>query len=538
MQPAAAPTDKHLVQAIDTLLEQTFTTDRPGAAIIVARDGRAVYRKGFGLADLEHAIPIEPGMVFRIASLTKQFTAVAILMLVAQGKLSLTDELGALFPDYPAHGRMITVEQLLAHTSGLTDSFLLPKMIQESYKDISLEECIVLFKDLPLDFPPGTWWKYSNDGYLLLGMIIESISGVSYERFLEEHIFHPLGMHHTFYDRTTQAVPGRVMGYQYAPAGFERADYGSTPWPHAAGGLLSSVDDLLLWDEALYTDRLIDRSLLERAFTPALLSARVSTHYGYGWGIAEYEGHGLLEHEGGSIGFRSFALRIPDWHVFVAVLMNSSLGDASLALLALRMAALTIGKPYQPPMPISLDPERIAALVGVYQFYQQYELTITSEGERLFIWPTGWVREEVYASSPTELFPPRSHTRYRVVCDAAGEVTALEWHDRLGPVRVYRKTAKPLPRKRGSVPVNPALYDSYVGEYRIGPYVIDIFHESGGLSALVTGEAKQILVPESETVFFIEDADISVVFEKDQSGYVGGLVVHRAGQEYFCKKQA
>src|SRR5580704_5855973 len=197
-QPARSggPANGDLTAAIDDIMSKTYKPDHPGAAVIAVKDGKVVFRKGYGMANLELGVPIRPEMVFRLGSITKQFTTVAILMLAEQGKLSVTDE--------------ITIENLLTHTSGVKNYTSLPEWLPLWRKDMTVTDLIALFKDKPLDFAPGEKWSYSNSGYILLGAIIEKVSGQKYEDFIEKRIFAPIGMTHSFYDHTDRLIPGRV----------------------------------------------------------------------------------------------------------------------------------------------------------------------------------------------------------------------------------------------------------------------------------------------------------------------------------------
>src|SRR5262245_14603121 len=350
-----AMTNQELAEAIDALLAEAYQPDGPGAAVVVVKDGETLFRKGYGLANLELGVPIAPDMVFRLASITKQLTAVAILMLAEQGALALDNDIAAFFPDYPTQGHTITVEHLLTHTSGIRSYTSMPEWLPLWRKDFTVAELIELFKDQPMDFAPGEKWAYNNSGYILLGSIIEKVSGKTYEQFLQQQIFEPLGMRHSYYDSTARIIPRRVSGYGKGREGYENAPYLSMTQPHAAGALASSVDDLALWDAGLYTDRLIKPETLRRAFISSTLSDGGATDYGYGWGVGEYAGHRTVEHSGGIHGFRTYALRLPDDEVFVALLTNNGSGEHNPEYLAVKIAALTIGQPYPEPTAIGID---------------------------------------------------------------------------------------------------------------------------------------------------------------------------------------
>src|ERR1051325_2875224 len=242
--------DAATAKAIDELMSKAYPADGRVASIIVVKEGRTLLRKGYGMADMELGVKVEPDMVFRLGSITKQFTAVSILMLAEQGKLSLTDDITRFFPDFPAKGRTITVEHLLTHTSGIKSYTSIPAWLTMWRKDMTVAELIDLFKNEPADFEPGTQWLYNNSGYILLGAIIEKVSGMTYEQFLQKNIFDPLGMKHTFYGSATRVIPRRVPGYSMSREGLRNAEYLSMTHPYAAGALISNEDDMALWDAA------------------------------------------------------------------------------------------------------------------------------------------------------------------------------------------------------------------------------------------------------------------------------------------------
>jgi CubicO group peptidase (beta-lactamase class C family) len=285
-------------------------------------------------------------MIFRLGSITKQFTAVAILMLAEQGKLSVSDEITKYLPDYPTRDHKITIEHLLTHTSGIKSYTSIPEWRPMWRKDVTLKEMIDLFKDKPMDFAPGERWSYNNSGYVLLGAIIEKVSGQSYKDFIEKNIFAPLGMKHSFYDDTERIVPRRVSGYSKGKDGFANAEYLSMSWPYAAGSLMSRVDDLAIWDAALYTEKLIKQQSIKRAWTPYTLKDGKPTKYGYGWGISSIGGHRAITHSGGIHGFSTVGLRLPDDRVYVAILTNRQLG---LGDLGQKVAAIAVGASLDEP---------------------------------------------------------------------------------------------------------------------------------------------------------------------------------------------
>lgn len=436
MQP-----DNILIQTIDKLVQESYKPSEPGVAVIAVRDGKIIFRKGQGMANLELGAPIEPDMVFRLGSITKQFTAVAILILAEQGKLALDDSISKFLPDYPTHDHLITVKHLLTHTSGIKSYTSMPEWPPLWRKDFTVQELIDFFKYQPMESAPGKRWAYNNSGYILLGAIIEKVSGQSYEQFIQQSIFEPLGMKQSYYDSPSRVIPRRVAGYDKNSEDFINAAYLSMTQPYAAGALASTVDDLVLWDSALYTEQLLKQETLQQAHISHRLTDDSSTAYGYGWEISEYTGHRLIEHGGGIHGFRTRAIRVPDDRVFVAVLSNN--GGVNPGLLAFKIATLVIGQPYNDPKPVELRPEVLTLYEGVYETNVSKEIHIMREDNQLFFQYGESPRVELVPLSPNEFFfKDMSLNRLLFVSDANKVIIAVEMRGRSGIPEIAKKVDK------------------------------------------------------------------------------------------------
>ncbi|MEZ4735044.1 MAG: serine hydrolase domain-containing protein [Caldilineaceae bacterium] len=385
---STSPTDADLARQLDAMVAAAYPDDGPGAAVLVLRDGEVILRQGYGLANVELGVPIAPEMVFRLGSVAKQFTAMAILILAEEGKLALDDEITTYLPAYPTQGQTITIEHLLTHTSGVKDMEFLPARLAVERSDLSIEELLDLFKDEPLDFVPGTAWSYSNSGYILLGAIIEQVSGMSYADFIQQRIFLPLGMTHSYYDDPTLVIPGRVAGYTRTNDGYTNAAYMSMTQPYAAGALASSVDDLAKWDAALYTSKLVKQSTLRPMFKSVVLKNGQAPGYGYGWGVGTYAGHPIQDHNGGINGFYTEVMRLPADKVYIAILSNLENPAVAPDELAFDIATLVIGKPYQDPKAITLPATTLVSYEGVYLVNGQGGVVIRQEADHL-LWQTG-----------------------------------------------------------------------------------------------------------------------------------------------------
>jgi CubicO group peptidase (beta-lactamase class C family) len=535
--PAQKTVDDALAKRIDAVMAEIYKPGEPGAAIIVRKDGRTIFRKGYGMADMELGVPVEPDMVFRLGSITKQFTAVSVLILAEQGKLSLQDEITKFLPDLPTQGRTITIEHLLTHTSGLKSYTNLSEWLPLWRKDMSVREIIDLTKDKPMEFAPGERWNYNNTGYVLLGAVIEKVSGLTYEDYVNKMIFGPLGMKHSYYGNTERIIPRRIPGYQMGKDGFVNAPYLSMTQPYAASALLSSVDDLGVWNEAVFSGKLVKKEWLDKAFTPYPLKNGESTGYGYGWFIANYQGHRIIEHGGGIHGFSTYEMTLPEDRIFLAILTNSAVGGRDPEPRAFKIATLLLGKPEPERKAITLPEMDIEALVGVYENADGQARYITRERIRVFLQRAGDAKYEIRAASPDEFFFLDRPTRIRVVKNAAGEVSGLRLEARIGPAETWTKTAKPLPAPKKEIAVDTKIYDLYVGEYELAPgSMLVITKEGDKLMGQAYGEEKVELFPESETRYFLKVADAQVEFVKDGAGKVTGLVFQQAGQKMNAPK--
>ncbi|MBP7864630.1 MAG: serine hydrolase [Acidobacteria bacterium] len=528
--PATAGLDVELAREIDAVMGEMFKPGEPGAAVIVVRDGKTLFRKGYGMANLELGVAVEPDMIFRIGSMTKQFTAAAILLLAEEGKLSLQDEVTKYLPGVKTGGKKITLEHLLTHTSGLpsyTEAEGWPKLWRQ---DMSIEEILDLTKDKPLEFAPGERWNYCNTGYVMLGAVVEKVSGQTFGDFVEAKIFKPLGMNRTSYDSTERVIPHRIPGYHQGKDGFINAPYLSMTQPHAAGALISTVDDLALWNEAVFAGKVLKAESLGRAITPFKTTGGESTGYGYGWMIGSLRGHRTVEHGGGIMGFSSYGLSLPDDGIYVAVLTNGVGPGRDPESRAVRVAEAALNLPPEAIQAVTVPEKDLDALVGVYEGPTGQTRYITREGDKLCSQRKGSQKYTLTALSPTEFRFPDSPTRLLFHKDDQGKVDGVRLETRVGMAETYRKTDKPLPAARKEITLEPKLLERYVGEYELQPGFSLVFTaEDGRLMIQATGQPKFEVFPESETRFFLKVVDAQVEFTLGEGGKATGLTLHQAG---------
>ncbi|MEE9361848.1 MAG: serine hydrolase domain-containing protein [Cellulophaga sp.] len=324
---------------IDSLLEAKYLSTNPGAVFLISKNGNVIYKKALGLANLELNVPMKYETVFEIGSMTKQFTAVSILMLLEKGKLNLNDEITKYIPDYPTHGKTITIHHLLIHTSGIKNYTRLKALNDISKKDLTPLELIDFFKNEPMDFAPGEQFKYNNSGYIILGYIIEKVSGQNYASFVEENIFKRIGMTSSFYASHKNVIKNRASGYN-SKDGYFNTRFISFTLTYAAGSLMSNVEDMAKWQEALNNNKLVSKNILDKAFTNYKLNNGELINYGYGWHIKKLNGAPSREHGGSIFGFKSMGVFMPNEDVYVIGLTNC--GCNSPTKITKEIAALLI----------------------------------------------------------------------------------------------------------------------------------------------------------------------------------------------------
>ena len=535
--PAPPAADEALAAKIDAVMSAVYKPDQPGAAVIVRRNGQTLFRKGYGLANLALGVPVAPDMGFRLGSITKQFTSVAVLLLAQEGKIGLQDEITKFLPDYPTQGRKITIEHLLTHTSGIRSYTDMAEWLPLWRKDFTVKELIDLFKDQPMSFEPGRSWSYNNSAYVLLGAVIEKASGLTYERFVEERLFKPLGMTSSCYDSPDRIIPRRVAGYQAGAQGFVNAPYLSMTQPYAAGSLASTVDDLAAWNDAVFGGKVVGKDWLDKAWTPYQLANGESSGYGYGWFIADFAGHRSIEHGGGINGFTTYEMTFPEDGLFIAILTNSAVAGRDPEPRAVKIAWLVLGLPEPERKAAAVPAAELDRIAGVYADERGQEYYFSRDGARLFAQRQGGAKNEMQAASPAEFFLKDNPARFSFVKDAGGRVTGLRIQSRIGPAQLFAKTSKPLPGPRKEIALDPKLYDRLAGEYELQPgFTLKVLRRGDKLISQATGQPEVELFPESETRFFLKVVDAQVDFVLGPDGRAVRLVLHQGGQDLPAPK--
>lgn len=544
-------------QKIDALLKTYSDFGQLNGAVLVAEGGKVIYKKGFGMANMEWDIPVQTDTRFRIGSITKQFTAAIILQLVDEGKLKLDGKLSDYLPDYRKDtGEKVSIHQLLNHTSGIPSYTGLPGFFQnESRNPYSVKDFVKKFASGDLEFEPGTKFAYNNSGYFLLGAIIEQLTGKSYAQNLKERIFDPLGMKDTGYDTSAPLIRHRAAGYQKTPDGYENAPYLDMLLPYAAGSIYSTVEDLYKWDQALYDNKMVSAANKELMFKPGL------SNYGYGFNIQDREigktgqKTKLISHSGGINGFNSLITRAVDQKSTVIILDNVGQGRYH-GNITTSIINILNNQPFDAPKkPVGEAIYKTAfekggaAAVAEYRklkaetaaVYDFSEDELNQLGYQLLGRDKTKDAIEIFKLN-VEMFP-KSANPY----DSLGEAY-LKDNQKEQALANYKKAVELNPNNAGAVKivrqlegketkVDPAVFDAYVGEYQINErLVFTVTREGDKLMGQMGNQPKLELEPVSETQFAVTAVKANISFEKDASGKVTGLVLQQGARTVNAKK--
>jgi CubicO group peptidase (beta-lactamase class C family) len=385
---ARAQDARALLQYVDSVSNAAVAEQRTaGVSVAIAKNGRTILAKGYGFADLENDVPAKAETVYRIGSVTKQFTSAAIMRLMEQGKLTLDDTVQKFLPNFPTQGNRVTIRHLLNHTSGIRSyTSLGPKWARVMRIDLVTDSLVALFANEPFDFKPGDAYRYNNSGYFLLGVIIEKISGKTYGQYLKDEFFTPLGLHSTIYCDQAPLIKHRAQGYATPPnggVGFTNAEPLSMTQPYAAGSLCSTVNDLVVWTQALSSGKVVSPASYKLMTTPGTLNDGRPITYGFGLGTGTLGGHPQVSHNGGINGFVSELHHYPNDSIITVVLTNT--GALTAVQLERLIARRALGIKDLPAVPIQAA--ALERLIGDYTIGNT-RLKVLVEGGRLRMQPT------------------------------------------------------------------------------------------------------------------------------------------------------
>ena len=488
---------------------------------LVAENGKIIYKGAFGMANMEWGIPNAPDTRFRLGSITKQFTSMLTLQLVEQGKIKLDGKISDYLPDYRKDiGEKVTIHHLLTHTSGIPSYTSQPRFFEDvSRNPYKVADFVQKYASGNLEFEPGSKFSYNNSGYFLLGAIIEKVTGKTYEQVLKENILDPAGMKNTGYDHSDTLIPKRAAGYTKTADGYTNAAYLDMSIPYAAGSLYSTVEDLYLWDQVLYTDKLLTAASKELMYKPFL------DNYAYGWSVSDAsfkvndQPVQIIRHGGGINGFSTMIARFPKEKNLIVVLDNTAQNTGRLSE---TITKIIYNQPYQPPkQSIVALLEKTIAEQGVDAAIAQYRDLKAKQAD-------------TYDFSAIELNMVGAGLAQKGKVKEAVAIFKLN-------LEVYPKDSSALEmvKRLEAAPatVDAKVFDTYVGEYELRPgFVLRVYREGDKFMTQATNQNPIEIFAESETVFYPKVMEAKLTFLKDEEGKVTSLRLNQGGREITGKK--
>jgi CubicO group peptidase (beta-lactamase class C family) len=552
-------------EQLDELLNQYLEYGKFNGSVLVADQGRVVYKKGFGMANMEWDIPNQPNTKHRLGSVTKQFTAMLILQLVAEGKIDLQAPITTYLPEYnKANGDKITTHHLLTHSSGIPNYTAFPNFFAEDSRNpYTPDEFVKKFENKELEFTPGEKFNYSNSGYFLLGVLIEKLSGKTYAEMLQEKIFRPLGMHDSGYDNHNDILKNRATGYEKNGTSFVNSAYLDMSIPYAAGSLYSTVEDLYLWDQALYTTTLLPQKYMDLYFKP-YIPAFGNLQYAYGWMVGNEsignttDSIAIITHGGGINGFNTIISRSPSNKSLVVLLNNT--GGAPLSEMTRSIIGIMNGKTYDiPKKSLAYDFLNVIKTKGIKAGLTHYNTNKENDNFELNENEMNQIGYQLMGDDNVEeaaqvfklnidAFPKSSN-----VYDSYGEAL-MKLDDKEGAITNYKKSVEINPanqigidmlKKLGvdtndlvkEVVVPEAILESYIGIYELMPsFKITITKEGTQMKAQATGQPIADIYPKSNDEFYLKVVPAQIIFIKDENGEIESLTLFQGGQEMTGKK--
>lgn len=514
---------------IDGLYNSLDGKPASGIAVLVSKDGEIVYRKGFGYADIEKKELIKPDTKFRVGSITKQFTAAAILKLQEEGKISITDKLSEFLPDFPRADE-VTIHHLLTHTSGIHSYTGKPDFMNKVTSAVTEEEVIAYLRDDAYDFNPGEKWLYNNSAYFLLGHIIGKVTGKPYGTYLEETFFDPLGMVNTGVHSSKLKLENEARGYTKENGQYKLAANWEMSWAGGAGALYSTVEDLHIWNEALFKGKVLQEKSMESAFTPVVLNngqKPENASYGYGWALGEHRGQETIEHGGGLHGFLSQLVRFPEENTTVVLLTNITPPEVNIDSRKVGEFLLWEKMEHQDSRSLNASvSEDLHQYAGRYDFSNGAVMIISVENNKLFAQLTGQPKFPIFPAGEGEYFWKVVEAKIRFVKNGNGEVEYGDFEQNGNKLKVAKL------KEEAIVDIDKALYKLYSGKYDFGNNMtIAITTENDKLYAQATNQPRFEILPVSDEEFIVRELNAKFRFVKEPDGKVSKFILDMAGQK-------
>ncbi len=516
--------EKNKIPGLDNYISNIFKKIQigtmPGASVLVAQNGDIVYQKGFGYADIEKKIPVIPDTKFKIGSISKQFTAVAILKLQEEGKIKIEDKISKYIPEFP-RGNEVTIYQLLTHTSGIHDYSVQPNL--DMTKPITPQALLDIIKKLPYDFNPGERYIYNNSGYFILGYIVVQLSGKTLSEYLNETFFKPFGMNNTGIYETNIALNNEAQGYSMNGEAVKKADFQEMSWALGVGSIYSTTKDLYKWNEAIFNGKVLSNATLKKAFTQTVINSSGKVDYGFGWFLSTNRGLEFIQHSGVSNGFFSYLERQPENKLTVCILLNSLptpeginpiLNGQAISefILQNKMEKQEIG------VDKIVSENILKKYVGRYNYGQGMAMLVTLKDRQLFGQMTAMEASLLTPISENEFYFKARNAKIKFVSDTSSIFDRLfQYQDGL----FFEAT-----RLKNEIPVkiNPDFFDKLTGKYDFGNnYLIEIVKENNKLFILTPYTPKYELLPTNELDYFAMEVASKISFILNKEGKAESL---------------
>ena len=425
--------DKRLSKSLDKLIPKRLAEIAPGCVVMIVKNDEVIYKKAFGTANTELNIPMQPNMLFRTGSMGKQYTAIAIMQLVEQGKIGLQDSIQKYIKDFPSKGYTITIENLLTNTSGIKDYLSEISNTSKQKESYTPKDGVDYIKDEPLSFKPGSSYRYSNSNFYLLGYIIEA--GETFEKYLQENVLDKAGLKNTFYIHPEKNITKMPQGYSKFDGKIEKATLQEVTIMYSAGALISNADDIYKWHQALYNQQLVKKETLEKATTPFKFDDNTFSEYAYGWFVKNIDGSKTIEHSGSTDGFQSDEIYLPNENVFVVALYNCYEADMDWQILTNDIARLAIGKPINHN--VKVKEAVLKTYVGTY------EVTLNNVNHKLIVTFTDGIlsieaanpddrlpKVQLYANSENEFYIKEAALKFEFIKDTNNSFKIVTYNNR------------------------------------------------------------------------------------------------------------
>ena len=518
----------------DAILAEAFAADGPGAIAVVVEKGKPVYAAGRGLADIESKRPLDPAKPMRLGSITKQFTAAMVLKLVDEGKVALDDPLSKYLPDFPKPGADATIRQLLNHTSGIRSYTSIPGLLQaRAATPHTTAEMIALFKDAPPTFERGSDWAYNNSGYVLLGAVIEKVTGEPWHVAIDQQMLKPLGLKSIRYGGLKGGEADVPVGYSRAGDKVVVSNRIDMSIPHAAGSLVGSATEVAAWGRALHQGKVIKPATYAQMITPTTLPSGRTVPYGFGLTPGDVRGRPSVGHDGGIFGFSTDGIYLPSEDIYVAVFANSDEPSTDPEVLTRKLAAAAIGDPYETFSAQPVDPKAVEPLLGIYRTGDVERRFFLRDGA-LFTQRSGNPPMAVKPGGGNRFFYPDSLSWFEIARSAEGK-PVMRFHTNGETKASDVAYAGPIPPEAPPASVARADLERLAGTYQ-GPVPIVVAVNPAGVLTLKFGDQPVThLVPESATTFRVKEVDARITFGLND-GKSTGLIITQGGRDLAAKR--